>query len=1058
MSNRPRPFLCFAFWWMIATMLHAQDGSVRAVRVHASTQANPPQITLHWEPSPYSVETFNVFRRPPGTSTWTYLGNNPAPTATSFVDATVQSGVRYEYKVYRQYVFAEFSNHARGYTIAGNAAPLLDQRGKVILLVDSTKQSALAPEIETFTNDLIGDGWTVLIQSAAPSDSPVSVRETLRSLYNTDPANVKAAILLGRIPVPYSGNISPDGHTPDHRGAWPADTYYADLDGVWTDTAVDNATAASVRNHNVPGDGKMDQSNLPSDADIAIGRIDMANLNGFSAGVNETELLRNYLRKNHEFRHRLGAYSDIPARGLIRDGLNYLGGEAPASAAWRGFSAMFGPGQVVVTANWFPTLELNKYLWAYGSGSGSYTSAAGIGSSSDFKTKTSLAVFNLLFGSYFGDWDSPNDNFLRVPLADATGSLGLVSIWANRPDWNIHGMALGETIGDAYLRTVNNPGDISSNWNVGYFNPHTNTPRMVHIALMGDPTLRLHPVAPPMIAAAPTRMQGTSTDTIHLTWHAPAEANIVGYHIYRSDSALGPFTRLTNSPVAATSYTDVSAPKATIHYHVRTVVLTGSASGTYYNAGQALGFMVPVSAPASVSAVTATAISDTEVSIKWGHSGMDTDAYRVERRAVSGGTWNLVSILDHSARTFSDAGLVANVSYEYRVAATNIMGTSFFANSSAVTTLALVTLVHDSYTDGDVTNGIDALDVAWSRTCNTFHIVTDGLLDSGTPGYVAGLSMSTANKDEYISFALPSPVSLEVSQGLRVQFKLRHTDAPRADALTTGVSIAHTPNARAEPWNNVSNREYFFLSSYGNSTPLGSIRKTGSGGAQLLNTGTQTLASNLASIDAGTHATTVMLEVFRSGTDTMRVRFRLGNGPVQEVSDSAGIVTAFNRVYLRFRTRSDSAVPRFRIDDVFVHKLAASSIPPTSPIQTWREEHFTSAQLANAELEFTLWGNLADPDADGLNNLCEYALGTHPLASESASPLQLQLSNSRLQIKFFRARDDVVYEVQASSTLQPESWTVIDTNPGRVGEVVTVDDTVTITGHARRFFRLHLSR
>jgi hypothetical protein len=43
-----------------------------------------------------------------------------------------------------------------------------------------------------------------------------------------------------------------------------ADVYYADLDGTWTDASVNNTSASSPRNHNVRGDGKFDQSKVPS--------------------------------------------------------------------------------------------------------------------------------------------------------------------------------------------------------------------------------------------------------------------------------------------------------------------------------------------------------------------------------------------------------------------------------------------------------------------------------------------------------------------------------------------------------------------------------------------------------------------------------------------------------------------------------------------------------------------------------------------------------------------------------------------------------------------------
>ncbi len=95
-----------------------------------------------------------------------------------------------------------------------------------------------------------------------------------------------------------------------------------------------------------------------------------------------------------------------------------------------------------------------------------------------------------------------------------------------------------------------------------------------------------------------------------------------------------------------------------------------------------------------------------------------------------------------------------------------------------------------------------------------------------------------------------------------------------------------------------------------------------------------------------------------------------------------------------------------------------------------------------------------DADGDGVVNLLEFALGTEPTDSASAAVPVAQVSNSRLQLSFFRARSDVTYTVEASADLI--TWTVIATNPGVVGETVTVADTVVLlsSGATRRFLRL----
>ncbi len=98
----------------------------------------------------------------------------------------------------------------------------------------------------------------------------------------------------------------------------------------------------------------------------------------------------------------------------------------------------------------------------------------------------------------------------------------------------------------------------------------------------------------------------------------------------------------------------------------------------------------------------------------------------------------------------------------------------------------------------------------------------------------------------------------------------------------------------------------------------------------------------------------------------------------------------------------------------------------------------------------------ADPDADGLNNLEEYAFGGLPFTpSPSARPLQA-VSSGHLTLQFYRARSDVTYQVEVSSNLL--HWQPLGpANPGAVGTIVTVTDSPNLLPGQPRFLRVHLS-
>jgi len=101
------------------------------------------------------------------------------------------------------------------------------------------------------------------------------------------------------------------------------------------------------------------------------------------------------------------------------------------------------------------------------------------------------------------------------------------------------------------------------------------------MGLMGDPTLRMHVVAPPSALGIRTNGAGG----VDLNWNASPDT-VVGYHVYRAPTVAGPFTRLNGSLLTSTNYTD---PVVTTNvYMVRAVKLEVSGSGSYYNASQGI--------------------------------------------------------------------------------------------------------------------------------------------------------------------------------------------------------------------------------------------------------------------------------------------------------------------------------------------------------------------------------------------------------------------------------------------------------------------------------------
>ncbi len=517
-------------------LLLPPESPARAWTIDPRPQS-PAQVTL-----PASNGLYTIRRRHAGEE-WTTLGRDVPPG--EFRIPSMTRGARYEYAILRGDPMP-----ASEYFCAGHEVPLVDQRGTVVLLIEQSQAAPLEAEIRRLMLDLVGDGWQVARHEVTAGQSPVDVKQLVRA----QPA--EAVFLLGHVPVPYSGDFRPDGHD-DHLGAWPADVYYGAIEGEWTDAAVTSTNAKSAeRQHNVPGDGKFDQNEIPGPVRLAVGRVDFHDLPAFSADA--TTLLRGYLDRNHVYRHGV---LTVQARGWVQDG--FAGHpERFAYSGWQNLATLLGPDNVV--AREWPNIEPERQLWFYGCGPGGWQSMGGFGTTKDLVTTRLNAVFALLFGSYFADWDT-TDNLMRAALAGEGGAL--TCGWAGRPHWYLYPMGMGATIGDGLRLTQNNPAD-------GY-QPAGRFPRGVHIALLGDPTLRLHRLLPP----SELRVTGQS-----LKWHASPQPE-VRYHVYRAAAELGPYERLTREMIADCEFID-SGGRPGHFYMVRAVALQMTPTGSYFNASQ----------------------------------------------------------------------------------------------------------------------------------------------------------------------------------------------------------------------------------------------------------------------------------------------------------------------------------------------------------------------------------------------------------------------------------------------------------------------------------------
>lgn len=605
-SNRSRKF---PFWmrWLTAGMaiLWIQRISLAAkpsprdlvVECEVNGQASPPGVTLRWRGAD-SGKSYTINRRRwTDSANWTTLARDLPATTSTWTDANVEPGVAYEYQLSRREVDAP-DHHAFGYVSAAINRPLVDHRGTVILLVDASQAAALTTELTALQYDLASDGWKIIRHDVpraatqfaghdlwaghdaeADGGAVRAIKSQIIADAAADPA-VSHVFIIGHVPVPRSGNTSHDGHR-ELFGACVADTYYGDLNGKWTDTTVE-VPYTGVNNSNHPGDGRFDQNNIPGDGvQLAVGRVDLFAMPAFGP-TSESDLLRRYLAKDHAWR---SGQWHVQRKVFLSDYLGNLQRTWVGSlSGWRSTSVVgIGNFDVLVpkpyVQTWFPAITSPAgYLFASGTGWGHFTRSDHIGNTAEFVMYPARAVFVSMWGSGYPQWERPDD-LLRAPLCN--DGYCLTNLIGGRPGFTLHRMALGETIGDAVRLTQESSA-------LRYEGEDGNSLRAPYAGLLGDPTLRADPVAPPENVMA--SFDGAK---VSLRWSASPAAGIDGYHVYRAASLKGPFVRVSGietataspagKPVTELAWTDDKPLQGAAAYLIKAVKLEMTPGGTYYN-------------------------------------------------------------------------------------------------------------------------------------------------------------------------------------------------------------------------------------------------------------------------------------------------------------------------------------------------------------------------------------------------------------------------------------------------------------------------------------------
>lgn len=597
--------------------------------VTAQAGASPARVTLRW--SGLTNVNYRIERRTVPLTQWVTLASLPPPTYT---DATIVLGREYEYRVSADVAVPEqfyaFSDPAYATVHAGVRLPPDDLPGHLLLVVDRTltNNPAFESAVVGLTRDLSAEGWVVARYNGPRHDdttwanNPARIAEVkswITSYRSANPRLTRAVLLFGHVPIPRSGMVRPDSH---FYRPFPADTYYADLDGNWTDVG-NWPVQPGVEAPNLPGDGIFDQELVPTNSvgiasvELAVGRVDFARMPAFASGSpsrGEVDLLVQYVNKSRAFRRR---QVTLPERVIYRPYFSTNAAlDTPAAMAThlnglplhminlgeRLDVALTGTNSNAgISADFFTAGQ--PALWGIQGGFAggvhlihSDANARALHGITTHATTNLVPAsgeppiaFSLIEMSWVGQWDEP-DHLARALISTRTNGLAFLNFGTVGTYWKLPMMALGRTLGDAYKQTLDDAWmrpflsfRISPPFgtDVKYYQGVRSQGGYTFTALLGDPTLRQTPATPVASLSVSTNGSG------HLVFQWPSTTDpFPRYHMYRTTEAIGgKWQRMTTAPLQTTNWTDTAPPVGTRRYMVRPLFIKAVASGSYTNMG-----------------------------------------------------------------------------------------------------------------------------------------------------------------------------------------------------------------------------------------------------------------------------------------------------------------------------------------------------------------------------------------------------------------------------------------------------------------------------------------
>lgn len=553
--KRMKLLLAVAILLVTALQGHAQTPTGTAIPLDATVSADGQSVELRWfDAVPPRAEESLLSRRPlgaTGSETWQPLARLPG-THIRTTDDTIIPGVAYEYRLFRRHA----GTFSAGYWATGTDIPAPQDRGTVFIALENSLTALLQPRLTRLEDDLTGAGWQVQWLGTPRHQSDAiqtliharALKQRLRDGLNAQaPGRRHMLLLLGHVPLVLSGSVGPDGHHPEPHAS---DLFYGDLSGVWRDNG------AGILMHDRLPDG---------DIELPVGRVDFAQIAGGDTALEQAHL-RAYLDKTHHWRH-----------GVLGDLRVAYGQTEHLQVEKFDLRNVLGP-EALTTGGHHNAGETQPWLW--GLDFGHWKGA-------DYAGYAIKPVFAMNFGSGKQKINKRNNAIIGL-LAQPFYTVAVA--WGARPSWRLHHMALGHSIGQMQMVTVNN-GAQGGRYPEGMdYVPTGAYPwrAPIWVNLLGDPTLTAFPLP------APRNLRAVAQDgRVRLDWQGAAGR----YQLLRA-SPDGAYTLLADI-TAAHEFID-ETPIDGARYQLRALGKQTVYAGSFHTASQGVFAQVgvpPVSAP-----------------------------------------------------------------------------------------------------------------------------------------------------------------------------------------------------------------------------------------------------------------------------------------------------------------------------------------------------------------------------------------------------------------------------------------------------------------------------